>query len=125
MHTSYRETRDLSVSSLLVVLLVTTLLAVTASGGLGPLPLDSSSSSTTEGRVQGVVNVSGPSARDAFATVWNRYILLGVKSDNERRDVDNLLADSDVPLPDEDTGVVDGLGESGCRQLKFLETSPT
>lgn len=39
--------------------------------------------------------------------------LLGVESDNERWDVDDLLAYSNVPLPDEDTGVVDRLGESG------------
>lgn len=38
--------------------------------------------------------------------------LLRVESDNERWDVDNLLANSDVPLPDEDSGVVDRLGES-------------
>lgn len=40
------------------------------------------------------------------------YILLGVESDNERRNVDDLLADSDVPLPDENTSVVNGLGET-------------
>lgn len=38
--------------------------------------------------------------------------LLGVESDNEGWNVDDLLADSDVPLPDEDTGVVNRLGES-------------
>jgi hypothetical protein len=38
--------------------------------------------------------------------------LLGVESDNERRNVDDLLTDPDVPLPDEDSGVVDRLGES-------------
>ena len=39
-------------------------------------------------------------------------MLLGIQSDDERRDVDNLLADADVALLDEDTGVVDGLGEA-------------
>lgn len=39
-------------------------------------------------------------------------MLLGVETDNERRNVDDLLADADVALLDEDTGVVDGLGEA-------------
>lgn len=37
---------------------------------------------------------------------------MGVKTDNERGNVDDLLADTDVPLPDEDTGVVNGLGKA-------------
>lgn len=39
-------------------------------------------------------------------------MLLGVKTDNERGNVDNLLADADVALLDEDTSVVDRLGEA-------------
>jgi len=39
-------------------------------------------------------------------------VLLGVETDNERRDVDDLLADADVALLDEDTGVMDRLGET-------------
>ena len=39
-------------------------------------------------------------------------MLLGIQSDDERRHVDDLLADADVALLDEDTGVVDGLGEA-------------
>lgn len=39
-------------------------------------------------------------------------MLLGVKTDHERGNVDDLLADTDVTLLDEDTGVVDGLGET-------------
>ena len=38
--------------------------------------------------------------------------LLRVQSDDKRGDVDHLLADTDVPLPDENSGVVDGLGET-------------
>ena len=41
-----------------------------------------------------------------------RYSLLRVESDNERRNVDDLLANSDVPLPDKDTGVVNRLGKT-------------
>ena len=41
--------------------------------------------------------------------------LLGVQSDDEGWYVDDLLADSDVPLPDEDTSVVDRLGEAAGR----------
>lgn len=39
-------------------------------------------------------------------------MLLGVETDNERGNVDDLLADTDVALANEDTGVVDGLGEA-------------
>jgi hypothetical protein len=39
-------------------------------------------------------------------------VLLGVKTDNERGNVHDLLADADVTLTDEDTGVVDGLGKT-------------
>ncbi len=39
-------------------------------------------------------------------------MLLGVETDNERRDVDDLLANTDVTLADQDTGVVDGLGKA-------------
>ena len=39
-------------------------------------------------------------------------MLLGVETDNERRDVDDLLANTDVSLADENTSVVDGLGET-------------
>lgn len=39
-------------------------------------------------------------------------MLLGIETNDERRDVDNLLADTDVSLADEDTGVVDRLGET-------------
>lgn len=39
-------------------------------------------------------------------------MLLGVETDNERRDVDDLLADADVALLNENASVVDGLGEA-------------
>lgn len=39
-------------------------------------------------------------------------MLLGVKTDDEGRDVDDLLADTDVALTDQDTGVMDGLGKT-------------
>ena len=39
-------------------------------------------------------------------------MLLGVQANHEGGDVDNLLADADVALLDQDTGVVDGLGEA-------------
>jgi hypothetical protein len=49
-------------------------------------------------------------------------VLLRVESDDERGDVDDLLADSDVPLSDEDSSVVDRLGESRLEDLS-LESS--
>lgn len=39
-------------------------------------------------------------------------MLLGIETDNEGWDVDDLLSDADVALTDQDTGVVDGLGEA-------------
>lgn len=39
-------------------------------------------------------------------------MLLGVQTDHVGRNVDDLLADTDVTLLDEDTSVVDGLGEA-------------
>lgn len=77
---------------LLLFLLVTTL---TALGGLGLLSADTAGAAATEGRGQGEVDV-----------------LLGVKTDHERGHVDDLLADADVALADQDTGVVDGLGQT-------------
>jgi len=39
-------------------------------------------------------------------------VLLGVETDDERWDVDDLLSDTDVALANEDTGVVDRLGKA-------------
>jgi len=39
-------------------------------------------------------------------------VLLRVETDDERGNVDNLLADADVTLADENTGVVNRLGET-------------
>lgn len=96
---------------LLVVLLGILVTALAASGGLGPLPLDTASAATTVGAGERVVDV-----------------LLRVKADDEGGDVDDLLADADVPLADEDTGVVDRLGEAaggqrGLRQSYASEHS--
>jgi len=76
---------------LLILLLLLTLLL----SSLGLLAADTTWATTTEWRVQGEVNV-----------------LLGVETDDERWDIDDLLADTDVSLADQNTGVVDGLGET-------------
>jgi hypothetical protein len=78
---------------LLVILLL--LVAVALLGGLGLLPPDAAGAAATERRGQGKVNV-----------------LLGVETDDEGGHVDDLLADADVALADEDTSVVDRLGEA-------------
>lgn len=39
-------------------------------------------------------------------------MLLGVETNDEGRNVDDLLSNTDVTLADKDTGVVDGLGKS-------------
>jgi hypothetical protein len=77
---------------LLVLLVLTTL---TALGGLGLLSADTAGTATTEGRGKSEVDV-----------------LLGVETDDERGNVDDLLSDSDVTLADQDTGVVDRLGKT-------------
>ena len=73
---------------LLILILVLTLLS-----GLGLLSPDTAGAASTEGRGQGKVDV-----------------LLRVETDDERRNVDDLLADLDVALADEDTCVVKSLG---------------
>jgi len=79
-------------SNLLLLLL---LLALTTLGGLGLLSPDTAGTAATEGRGESEVDV-----------------LLRVETDNERGNVDDLLADADVALLDEDTSVVDRLGEA-------------
>ena len=44
-------------------------------------------------------------------------MLLGLDADEERRDVDNLLTDTDVSLTDQHAGVMDGLGETVLEDL--------
>lgn len=78
-----------------LLLLLLFLALVLLLGGLGLLSADTARAPTTERRGQREVDV-----------------LLGVETDNEGRDVDDLLADTDVALADEDTRVVDGLGET-------------
>jgi len=85
---------------LLVVLLVSGGIVTTASSSLGSLSLYSSRSAATVWRSEGEIDV-----------------FLGVESDDERRDVDNLLADSDMSLSDENSGVVDGFGETRLEDL--------
>jgi hypothetical protein len=46
-------------------------------------------------------------------------VLLGVGSDNERGDVDNLLANANVALSNQHTGMVDGLGQSLLENLSL------
>lgn len=89
--------------SLLLVLLLSVTRATL--GSLGTLALHTAGTATTVGRLERVVDV-----------------LLRVETDNEGGDVDDLLADADVALADEDTGVVDRLGEAKLEDLG-LETT--
>jgi len=89
----------LFIQSLLVILII--ILGISL---LGVLPLDAAGTSSSEGRLEAEVNV-----------------LLGVQADNERGHVHNLLPDPDVSLLDEDSSVMDGLGESELEDLG-LET---
>lgn len=91
-HNVRGDMHQLSLMHLLLLLL----LALSAIGGsLGLLSADTAGTARAEGRVESKVNV-----------------LLGVETDDERRNVDDLLADADVALADEDTGVMNGLGET-------------
>jgi len=96
------EKRGNGATDLLLILL---LFVILLGGGGGTLALNASSTSSTIGGGEGEVNV-----------------LLGVEADNERRNVDNLLADTDVPLPDEDTSVVDRLGKAALEDLGLQPT---
>merc|ERR1719499_447421 len=72
---------------------------------LGVLPLDTAGTSSSEGRLQAEVNV-----------------LLGVEPDDEGGDVDHLFPHPDVSLSDEDSGVVDGLGQTQLEDLGLQTT---
>lgn len=78
---------------LLLLLLLDVLSGLLSS--LGLLSADTARAAATEGRGKGEVDV-----------------LLGIEADDEGRHIDHLLADADVALTDQDTGVVDGLGET-------------
>jgi hypothetical protein len=78
---------------------------VTTSGSGSVLSLNTAGAATTVGRSGSKVNV-----------------LLGVKTDGERRNVDNLLTNTDVSLLDENTGVVNRLGKTKLEDLG-LESS--
>jgi len=70
------------------------------SGEACALALGAARATTTVGRGERKVNV-----------------LLAVETDDERGDVDDLLANADVALLDQDTGVVDRLGKTELEDL--------
>lgn len=76
----------------IIISIITTILLL---GRLSLLAANTTRTSTTEWRAKGEIDV-----------------LLGVQTNNEGWDIDDLLANTDVSLTDEDTGVVDGLGET-------------
>jgi hypothetical protein len=80
---------------LLIILILRIITSILLLSRLGLLPPNTTRASTTKGRAKGEINV-----------------LLGVETDDEGRNVDDLLANTDVSLADENTGVVDGLGET-------------
>lgn len=92
-YTPYPAQKRNSSTHLLVILLL--LSTITLLSGLGLLSADTAGAASTEGRGERKVDV-----------------LLRVETDDERGNVDDLLADADVTLADQDTGVVDRLGET-------------
>lgn len=88
------------------LLVILVLIGVAGSSGVTlTTTLDATGTATTVGRGEGKVNV-----------------LLGLETDDEGGDVDDLLADTDVLLTDENTGVVDGLGETELEDLGLEAT---
>jgi hypothetical protein len=80
---------------LLIILILRIIASIFLLSRFGLLSPNTTRTSTTKGRAEGEINV-----------------LLGVETDNEGRNVNYLLANTDVSLADENTGVVNGLGET-------------
>lgn len=87
---------------LLVILLIGIRVAL-GLGSLGLLSAVTAWASSSERRAEGKVDV-----------------LLRVETDNEGRNVDDLLSDTDVTLTDQDTGVVDRFGEAELVDLGLV-----
>merc|ERR1719300_1831397 len=87
------------------LILITTGITSTSLSLLGVLPLDTSWSASTEWRLEAEVNV-----------------LLGVQADDERWDVDDLLSNTDMPLSDQNTCMMDRLSESQLENLGLKTT---
>ena len=85
----------------LLLVLITLRIVILLLRRLGLLSANTTRTSTTKWRAQGEVNV-----------------LLGVETDDEGRNVDDFLANTDMSLTNENTGVVDGLGKT-----EFVDTS--
>jgi hypothetical protein len=45
--------------------------------------------------------------------------LLGIKTDDKRRDIDDLSADTNMPLSDQHPGVMDALGQTSLEHLRL------
>ena len=80
---------------LLIILILRIITSILLLSRLSLLSPDTTRTSTTKGRAEGEIDV-----------------LLGVETDDEGRNIDDLLANTDVSLADENTGVVDGLGKT-------------
>merc|ERR1712142_104974 len=68
-------------------------------------PLNATRGSTAVGRFKGEV-----------------YVLLRIEANDETGNIDQLLTNSDVPLSDEDSGMVNGFGESQFKDLRLQAT---
>jgi hypothetical protein len=87
------------------------LFVISVATGLGGGTLGSAAASHSAGSALAVGRLDG-----------HVDVLLGLGSDQERRGVDHLLADADVSLADQHTGVVNGLGKTSLEDLG-LESS--
>ena len=79
----------------LFLILLTIVITILLLGRLSLLSADTTRTSTTKWRAQGEIDV-----------------LLGIETNDKGGNVNDLLANANVSLADEDTGVVDRLGKT-------------
>jgi len=85
---------------LLLFLFLLSSTSIFGGGGCHPPALDTTGASSTERRGEGKVDV-----------------LLRIQSNDERRDVDHLLSDTNMPLPDQHPRMMDRLGQPVLEHL--------
>lgn len=97
LHVNAMQPKCSSIPPNLLVVLILSIISssILLGSSSSLLAANTARTSTTEGRAQSEVDV-----------------LLRVETDNERWDVDDLLANTDVSLADQNTSVMDRLGEA-------------
>jgi hypothetical protein len=89
----------------LFLILLSIIITILLLGRLSLLSANTAGTSTTKWRAQGEIDV-----------------LLGIETNNEGGNVNDLLANADVSLTDENTGMVDRLGETELVDARLQTT---